>query len=244
MITKEFVFLDHVRNRSIPVIVYLPQDITGKINTIIYSPGYVEQGFFSEFEKGVRSWPYKNNTYLAKFFTESGYAFVSIQHDILGDKDGIETLDQKEIQAIVRKPLWERGVKNILFVAKELEKQNLDLNLEKFIIGGHSNGGDIAKYFANLYPDMVSHLIVCDGRRCPISHQANLKILMFEANDTSTDIGVIPNEGTEVNPRRTNLEWVIVKPKNALHKSYSDDGEDDEIKKQVCRTIDWFLNNY
>ncbi len=243
MITKEFDFFDSTRNRKVPVIVYLPKNITDNIQTIIYNPGYGGgQEAFAEYDNGIRTWPYKNNTYLARFFTEKSYAFISIQHDIIGDEDGLETLDPKAIQAIARRHLWERGVENVLFAITELKKQNLGLNLEKFILGGHSNGGDISKYFANLYADKVSHLIICDGRRCPISPDANLKMLMFEANDTSTDAGVIPDEGTQENPKRINLEWVIVKPKNALHQSYDDDGQEVDVKQQVCRTIEWFLS--
>ena len=130
---------------------------------------------------------------------------------------------------------------NILFVIQELKKQNLSLDLKKFIIGGHSNGGDIAKFFANHHPKSVSHVIVCDGRRCPVSSDANLKILMFEANDTTTDEGVIPGKGDPKIGERNNLEWIIVKPKNAVHISYNDGGQEEDVKKQVLRTIEWFL---
>jgi len=244
MVIKEFNFFDISRNRMVPVIVYLPAVITNVVNAVIYNPGYDRQEFILESQKGVIPCQYKNNSYLAKFFTEKSYAFISIQHDILGDKDGLETLDPNAIQAIARKHLWDRGVQNMLFVIGELKKQNLGLNLEKFILGGHSNGGDIAKYFANLYPDLVSHLIICDGRRCPIPTNANLKILMFEANDTSTDFGVIPDEGSQENPKRTKLEWVVVKPKNALHMSYCDAGKEEDVKQQVCKTIEWFISNF
>lgn len=181
--------------------------------------------------------------FLAEFFTNKGYAFISIQHDILGDNDGLETLDPNAAQAIVRKPLWERGMKNIFFVIAELKKQNLELNFNEFIIGGHSNGGDIAKYFANHHPDLVSHVIALDARRCPISPTAKLKVLMFEANDTTTDLGVIPGSGDCNNHERDNLEYIIAKPKNATHAGYNDTGTN-EIKHQVCSTIEWFLGTH
>jgi predicted esterase len=43
-----------------------------------------------------------------------------------------------------RKPTWERGVQNILFTIAELKKNKPNLNLEKVILIGHSNGGDIS----------------------------------------------------------------------------------------------------
>ena len=245
MLIKEFNFFDSARNRMVPVVVYLPDNINNRADSVIYNPGYGGgQEAFDEFQNGVKPWPYKNNTYLAQFFTEKSCAFISIQHDMPEDKDGLETLDPKAVQAIVRKHLWERGVQNMLFAIEELKKQKLGLNFEKFILGGHSNGGDIAKYFANLYPNLISHLIICDGRRCPIEPNADLKILMFEASDTSTDLGVIPDEGSPENPKRTNLEWVIVKPKNALHLSYCDSGKEDDVKQKVCETIKWFISNF
>ncbi len=67
-----------------------------------------DQETFKKYEKGLLSQPYKQNTYLAKFFTDCGYAFISIQHDIVGDKDGLETLDPNAVQAIARKHLLER----------------------------------------------------------------------------------------------------------------------------------------
>lgn len=52
---------------------------------------------------------------------------------------------------------------------------------------------------------------------------------MFEATDTSTDYGVIPDEGTPKNPKRINLELMMIKPKDAIHMSYCDDGITDEL---------------
>ena len=238
---REFNFFDVARNRSVPVIIYLPNNKTDNTPAVLYNHGYTDPETFSEIEKGTAQWPHKNHTYLAKFFTNKGYSFICPLHDLPSDNDGLGTLDQKAVQAIARKHLWERGMTNLLSVIDQLKKLNLDLNLEKFIIGGHSNGGDIAKYFANHYPELISHVIVCDGRRCPISPDVNLKILMFEANDTSTDIGVIPYEGTEQNPKRINLEWVIVKPRNALHMSYRDEGAQ-EVHDVVTKSIGWFLD--
>jgi pimeloyl-ACP methyl ester carboxylesterase len=240
MIIKEFIFLDQTRNRQIPTLVYLPTIPTANIKTVIYAPGYEGQQELAQADREGYKWPYKNHHYLAEFFTNRGYAFVTIQHDMLGDNDGLETLDPKALQAIARGHLWERGVENTLFVIAELKKQQPALSLDKFIIGGHSNGGDIAKYFANNHPQLISHVIVCDGRRCPIATNIDIKILMFEASDTSTDLGVIPSEGTRASPQRFNAEWMIIKPKDSLHVSYCDDGEQ-VIKNYVCRAIDWFL---
>ena len=238
---QEFNFFDEARNRSIPAIIYMPDIESENTSLVIYNHGYADPETFNEIEKGIAKWPHKNHSYLAKFFTEKGYAFLCPLHDLQTDDDGLATIDPKAVQGVARKHLWERGAANLLFVIDEIKKQNLGINLENFIIGGHSNGGDIAKYFANHYPELISHAIICDGRRCPISSDINLKILMFEANDTSTDIGVIPDEGTAENPKRINLEWTVIKPRNALHMSYCDEGSQ-EVRDNVIKSIAWFLD--
>lgn len=196
---------------------------------MIFSPGY-----------GLSE--YKNYHYLAEYFTEKGYVFISIQHDMPEDKDGLKTIDPKALQAEARKHLWIRGEANIFFVLSEIKKLFPNLDFDQFIIAGHSNGGDIAKFFAGNNPKMITNIIVMDARRCPLKPKTNLRILSFEANDTSTDLGVIPDEGTKENQKRTNLEWVIIKPKNALHASYLGDYITDEVKHSVLNSIEWFLD--
>ncbi|QED23170.1 alpha/beta hydrolase [Candidatus Deianiraea vastatrix] len=248
MIPKYFHFFDTSRNRKIPVIVYFSNNQSNKV--VIYNPGYGGgPENMKKAEAGERKWPMEQAEYLAKFFVAKGYNFISIQHDLPGDTGGLETLDPNAVQAIVRKPLWIRAEQNLLFVIDELKKKFPALNFDKFIIGGHSNGGDIAKFFANNHEEMIDFVISLDGRRCPIKSNANLKILMFEASDTSTDDGVIPKEGTQENPLRQNLEWIVIKPKTAVHESYCDnhvDAKDDniEVQKQVCKTIEWIVDNF
>ncbi len=246
MKTQTFTLFDSSRNRKIPLIIYFSKEESDKI--VIYNPGYGGgPGKMKKAEAGECKWPMEQAEYLAKFFTEKGYNFISIQHNLPTDTGGLETLDPNAVQAIVRKPLWMRGEQNLLFVIQELKKEFPNFNLDKFIIGGHSNGGDIAKFFANNHEEMIELVISLDGRRCPIKHNANLKLLIFEATDTSTDDGVIPKEGTRENPQRNNLEWITIKPKIAVHESYCDnhvDAKDDDlaVQKQVCKAIEWMLD--
>nr|WP_253307514.1 alpha/beta hydrolase [Rickettsia endosymbiont of Ceutorhynchus assimilis] len=236
----DFTFTDQARSRIIPVRLYLPKNVVNNLPMVIFNAGYQGQ---DDLSKPDVKFEYKNYEYLAKFFTDKNFAFASIQHDVLGDNDGLEKIkiNHNLPQYEARKHLYIRGTQNILFVINELKHKFLELNLDKFIIAGYSNGGDIAKYFANLYPDNISHVIVLDARRCIIEPYRNLKILMFEANDTSTDLGVIPDQGIEEKPKRINLEWVIIKPKNAFHKSYSGLCITEEIKQSIFSAIDWFL---
>lgn len=159
---------------------------------------------------------------------------------MLGDKDGLETIDPSINQYEARKHLYERGQENIIFVIKELKQKFPKLNFDNFIIAGHSNGGDIGKFFANNHPKNVSHVIALDSRRCIITE--GKKILIFEANDTTTDLGVIPDQDMEGNPKRSNLEWIIIKPKNAKHISYSDTYITGELKSSVYNGINLLLS--
>ena len=234
----ELNLFDKSRSRKIPALVYTSSSKQKTSKIVIFSPGYQEQETLAKAETilGYKKWDY-----LAEYFTNEGYIFISIQHDMLGDNHGIETIDPKKNQEEARKHLWVRGEQNILYAIKELQLKYPHFNFEQFIIAGHSNGGDIAKFFANNHPSSISHVISFDGRRCTFKVK-NIKLLIFEANDTSTDASILPDEGTENNQKRTDMEWIIVKPKDAMHISYRGDQITDYLKNYVLKCINFFLN--
>lgn len=235
----EFNFFDTKRSREVPVLCYLPKVKSKKLSVVIFGPGYLSQQEIIE-QKYIPM--YKGYTYLAEYFTNKGYAFISIAHDILGDNDGLKSIDPNAIQHEARKHLYIRGVENMLFVIEELKKKDLNLDLDKFIVSGHSNGGDISKYFANLYSDRVSKMILFEARRCRFEITSFIELLMFEADDTSTDLEVMPVQNKEDNSKRSNIDWTIIKPRNALHTSYMDDYITKEIKTRVYKALDYFLS--
>ena len=230
---------DKTRNRQVPILIYTPDKLSKNTPIVIFNPGYQEQ---KDLTKPSNILAYKKWEYLAEYFVKKDYAFIIIQHDLPGDTDGLETLDPKLPAVKARHHLWLRGEQSILFIINELKQKFHEFDFSKFIVAGHSNGGDIAKFFSNNHEEMVSHVIIFDGRRCPIKPGSKQRLLMFEATDTSTEIGVLPNEGTQDNPKRMNLEWVIIKPKDAFHTSYRGDMISDELKTKVLKTLDFFLN--
>lgn len=236
---NELNLFDKTRKRKIPILIYTPNNPLQNISIVIFNPGYQEQ---KDLIKSDNIMAYKKWDYLAEYFIGIGYAFITIQHDLPGDIDGLETIDPKLPAVEARKHLWLRGEQNIFFVINELKQKFPEFNLNKFIISGHSNGGDIAKFFTNNHENMVSSAIIFDGRRCPIKPNSKQKLLIFEANDTSTEIAVLPNEGSKENPKRINLEWVIIKPKDAFHTSYRGDLITENLKAKVFKAIDFFLN--
>jgi pimeloyl-ACP methyl ester carboxylesterase len=238
MKTLHFDFYDESRKRQVPVSVYLPEKEGNNLPTIVFGPGYQGQEDIQKEEL-----VYKKYTYLAEYFTAKGYAFVSIQHDVFGDVDGLEKVDPNAIQDEARRHLYIRGEANILFTLAQLEQQNLPLRLDNLILSGHSNGGDIAKYFVNQHPDLVRCVILFDARRARLRPISPLSVLMFEADDTTTDTGVIAEPVQENNAMRANLDLTVIKPSGALHASYIDGEITKPLKKKVYAALDWFLGS-
>ncbi|NDB83078.1 MAG: hypothetical protein EB127_10125 [Alphaproteobacteria bacterium] len=238
MKTLHFDFYDESRKRQVPVSVYLPEKEGNNLPTIVFGPGYQGQEDIQKEEL-----VYKKYTYLAEYFTAKGYAFASIQHDVFGDVDGLEKVDPNAIQDEARRHLYIRGEANILFALAQLAHQNLPLRLDKLILSGHSNGGDIAKYFANQHPELVHCVILFDARRARLRPVSPLPVLMFEADDTTTDVGVIAEPLQENNSMRANLDLTVIKPSGALHASYIDGEITEPLKKKIYSALDWFLGS-
>lgn len=238
MNTLYFDFYDESRKRQVPVSVYLPEKADDLLTTIVFGPGYQGQ---EDLQK--KELVYKRYNYLAEYFTAKGYAFVSIQHDVFGDVDGLEKVDPNAIQDEARRHLYIRGEANILFALAQLEQQNLPLRLDNLILSGHSNGGDIAKYFVNQHPELVNSLVLFDARRAKLRPLSSLRVLMFEADDTTTDSGVIAEPVQENNTMRANLDLTIIKPCGAFHGSYIDGKITEPLKNKIFSTLNWFLEN-
>ena len=166
------VLFDKSRNREIPIETY-----GAKGPVVIINHGY-----------GVKNTEY---SFIANSLAKKGYYVVSIQHDLKTDPKLPKTGSIIER----RKPLWQRGVANILFVISELKKKR---NFEKVILIGHSNGGDISMLFATQHPEMVSKIISLDSLRVPFPTKNHIPILSFRAKDTQPDKGVLPETDTTI----------------------------------------------
>ena len=105
----------------------------------------------------------KNTEYsfIAKTLVARGFLVASIQHELPGD-DPIPTVGKP---SEVRRPNWERGVRNILFVIDELKRLRPALDFKNLLVVGHSNGGDTAMLFAEKYPEKAAKIISLDNRR-------------------------------------------------------------------------------
>ena len=177
--THAFNFYDKDRKRLIPVTMYVSakaKTSTLKLPVVIINHGYT-----------VGNTEY---SFLANALAAKGYCVVSIQHDLKSDPPLAKTGNLFER----RKPLWERGSANILYVIKELKHINPNLNLSKVILIGHSNGGDIAMQFASNHPQLVEKIVSLDSLRMPFPRTGKIPILSLRGNDTKADKGVLPPE--------------------------------------------------
>lgn len=226
VIQQSYRLQDRARNRVVPIEVYVShlsqrkaKDKHYNLPVVIINHGY-----------GVRNTEY---SFLAKELAAQGYYVVSIQHDLKTDPPLARTGDL----FARRKPLWKRGVLNILFVMSELHRIQSNLNINKIILIGHSNGGDIAMLFAREHPRLVEKLISLDSLRMPFPRNAISPILSLRANDTQADTGVLPND-----KEAKQLGIVIIKLEKSKHIDLCDRGGV-KTHKKINQFTFKFLNN-
>ncbi len=174
---EETIFRDDSRARDIPAAIYLSGESKGKaVAGITRLPVVLMNHAYS-----IKNTEY---SFLARQLAAQVYCVVSIQHDLPVDPE--LPLKGSDLFA-KRKPFWERGVENLDFVIRKLRAVRPELNTDRFILIGHSNGGDIAMMFTDRYPDLVERVISLDSLRYPFPIKTAVPILYFRANDRKSD---------------------------------------------------------
>lgn len=168
---------DESRQRAIPIAVYKPITPQKKYDLVIFSHGYG-----ANYSKNYLAY-----SYITSYLASNGYYVVSIQHELKNDS----LLPASGIPQIVRRPIWERGVENIRFVLNEMNGQ---IEINKVILIGHSNGGDMSVLYPQIYPNTVQTIITLDHLRMAIPKEEDLKIVSLRSSNLSADEGVLPNE--------------------------------------------------
>lgn len=171
--------MDMARGRAIPVAYYNLRGQGGENQrVVVLSHGYNENlpGTFLHY------------SFLAKFLAEQGYFVASIQHELPGD----EPLAMKGDLRTLRRPNWERGAANILFVLNELKRTHPELDFARATLIGHSNGGDMSVLFVQQHPEFVESLITLDNRRMPLPRTDTPRVLSIRSSDAPADEGVLP----------------------------------------------------
>jgi predicted peptidase len=215
---------DQSRQREIPIAIYKPTSkVSGKQKIIIFSHGYGQN----------KGGDYLAYSYFTEFLASKGYFVVSIQHELATDSLLPLTGNPK----IVRRPFWERGADNILFVINELQKTNPDLDYNHITLIGHSNGGDMTALFPQKYPNIVEKIITLDNRRMALPKTKKVKVYSLRSSDQPADEGVLPTE-KEIKKYRIK----IVKLANTTHNEM-DDNANDEQRKEIQKHIFTFIND-
>jgi predicted peptidase len=215
---------DQSRQREIPIAIFRPKtDITKNQKVVIFSHGYGQN----------KGGDYLAYSYLTEFLASKDYFVVSIQHELKTDS----LLPLTGNPQIVRRPFWERGADNILFVINELKKTNPDLDYKHITLIGHSNGGDMTALFPQKYPNIVEKIITLDNRRMAFPKTKKDRVYSLRSSDQPADEGVLPSE-KEI--RKYKMK--IVKLAHTTHNEM-DDNANDEQRKEIQNHILTFLND-
>ncbi len=215
---------DQSRQREIPVAIFWPKTKSArKQKVVIFSHGYGEN----------KGGDYLAYSYLTECLASNGFFVVSIQHEL--STDSLLPLEGKP--QIVRRPFWERGADNILFVINKLKSINPELDFKHITLIGHSNGGDMTALFPQKYPNVVDKIITLDNRRMEFPKTKKVKVYSLRSSDQPADEGVLP---TENEIKKFNME--IVKLTNTTHNEM-DDSANDQQRKEIQKYILSFLND-
>jgi predicted dienelactone hydrolase len=221
VIKPELVSLfDDARQRSVPIAIYADSTPPARpLRLAIISHAY-----------GGKNTDYG---FIANYLATHGYCVASIQHEIPGD----EPLPKTGNPYDTRKPSWERGVQNVLFVIGEMKKRRADLDTGHLLLVGHSHGGDTSMLFAQEHPGLVYAVVSLDNRRMPIPRTNKTRLLSLRSSDQPPDAGVVP---TPEEQARFGIQ--IIKLPATIHNDMWD-GATAAQKVEILRFIDDFLTN-
>lgn len=218
---EQWTLFDSARQRAIPVVLYRPAHSNARspLKPAILSHGY-----------GGHNTDY---TFLAQTLLAHGYLVASIQHELPTDAPMPTTGNVRE----VRRPFWERGVQNILFVRQALQRKYPRVDFSELLLVGHSNGGDTAMLFAAEHPALVARVVSLDNRRVPFPRAARPRVLTLRSSDQVADPGVLPTPAEQARFGTT-----LVPLKNTIHNDMWD-GATAAQKAEMNAAVSHFLEN-
>lgn len=216
---------DETRNRKIPLAIYKTnQDPkTNNVKIIIFSHGYGQN----------KGGDYLAYSYLTEYLASEGYFVASIQHELPTDS----LIPIIGIPQVVRRPFWERGADNILFVINKLKESNPELDFKHITLIGHSNGADMTALFPQKYPGVIDKIITLDNRRMALPRTKQPKVYSLRSSDQPADEGVLPTEEDQ-----NQLGIKIIKLPNTIHNAM-DDKANDQQRKEINNFVMTFLND-
>lgn len=210
---------DKTRNRIVPIAIYTSVQVNKFKNPKII---LINHGYGAN-----HGGDYLKYSYIADYFASKGYFVVSIQHELPTDDE----IPKDGIPQIVRRPFWERGVKNIVFVIDHLKSKYKTLDFKNITALGHSNGGDMVMLLAEKHPNLVQNIISLDNRRMMIPRTNYPKMYSLRSSDQVADEGVLPSlEDCK------KFDITIQKSENIKHNDMSNGGSETQ-KLEIIKWI-------
>ncbi|GAA4020929.1 alpha/beta fold hydrolase [Hymenobacter glaciei] len=219
MVRERWMLFDAARQRTIPVMLYLPARGSSKqqLKPAILSHGY-----------GGRNTKYG---FVAQTLVAQGYVVASIQHELPTDAPMPTVGNVRQ----VRQPFWERDVQNMLFVRQALARKFPGVELNELLLVGHSKGGDSAMLFAEEHPALAARVISLDNCRMPLPRAARPRVLSLRSSDQVADPGVLPTPAEQAE-----FGTMLVQLKNTVHNDMWD-GATKAEKQEMSAAISRFL---
>ncbi len=202
---------DSLRHRAVPVAFYHLDGSTKDLPVVLFSHGYNEN----------RPGAYKGYSHLAEAMARAGWFVVSVQHELPTD----ELLPLTGAPQVVRRPSWERGVANLLFVLDQLRRTHPALDMRRIAVMGHSQGGDISMLFAQLHPELVERVLSLDNRRMPLPRTRIPQVCSIRSSDQPADDGVLPT------PREAQDHGMRIVPCSVPHNAMNDDATPEQHRE-------------
>lgn len=178
---------------------------------------------------------YTEYSFLSNVLAARGYMAISIQHDLPRDAPLVTKVGELYVG---RLPVYERGVANIEFAVAQMKKIQPHADYNHLTMVGHSNGGDIAMFFAKEHPNEVKKVVTLDNLRVPFMTDGRFKILSFRSKDPNfkTDPGVVPDE------EQCEEAGITVVKTGYQHTDMSDRGPE-KVKESIQKTLNKFLSD-
>ncbi|NEW89914.1 MULTISPECIES: alpha/beta fold hydrolase [Rhodopseudomonas] len=174
-------------------------------------------------------------SFLANLFAVRGYLAVSIQHDLPTDGPLVTKVGEPYVG---RLPVYEKGVANIDFAIAQLKTIVPNADYRRLTMVGHSNGGDISMYYAQLNPELIRRVVTLDNLRVPFMIDGKFKTLTFRSEDPvfKADPGVVPD------PDVCDQAGITVVKTGFQHTEMSDRGPE-RVKNAIAASLDKFLDD-
>jgi hypothetical protein len=178
---------------------------------------------------------YTEYSFLSNVLAARGYMAVSIQHDLPRDAPLVTKVGELYVG---RLPVYERGVANIEFAVAQMKKVQPHADYSHLTMVGHSNGGDIAMFFAKEHPESVKKVVTLDNLRVPFMTDGKFKILSFRSKDPNfkADPGVVPDD------EQCEEAGITVVKTGYQHTDMSDRGPE-KVKESIQKTLNKFLSD-